>query len=53
VKYFWIGLSDMEEQGTFRWAGGDPVIFTHWNMGMPGRHQQFRVSALGNQEVRV
>uniref|UniRef100_A0A8V0XRY1 Macrophage mannose receptor 1 n=1 Tax=Gallus gallus TaxID=9031 RepID=A0A8V0XRY1_CHICK len=37
VKYFWIGLSDMEEQGTFRWAGGDPVIFTHWNMGMPGR----------------
>uniref|UniRef100_A0A8C2SXV2 Macrophage mannose receptor 1-like n=1 Tax=Coturnix japonica TaxID=93934 RepID=A0A8C2SXV2_COTJA len=36
VKYFWIGLSDMEEQGTFRWAGGDPVIFTHWNMGMPG-----------------
>ncbi|XP_021244970.1 macrophage mannose receptor 1-like [Numida meleagris] len=37
VKYFWIGLSDTEEQGTFRWAGGDPVIFTHWNMGMPGR----------------
>ncbi|OXB84687.1 UNVERIFIED_CONTAM: hypothetical protein H355_001164 [Colinus virginianus] len=37
VKYFWIGLSDMEEHGTFKWAGGDPVIFTHWNMGMPGR----------------
>uniref|UniRef100_A0A803Y4X6 Macrophage mannose receptor 1 n=1 Tax=Meleagris gallopavo TaxID=9103 RepID=A0A803Y4X6_MELGA len=37
VKYFWIGLSDVEEQGTFRWTAGDPVTFTHWNMGMPGR----------------
>ncbi|NXD57275.1 MRC1 protein, partial [Corvus moneduloides] len=35
-KYFWIGLSDVEEHGTFRWASGDPVTFTHWNMGMPG-----------------
>ncbi|XP_039915265.1 macrophage mannose receptor 1-like [Hirundo rustica] len=35
-KYFWIGLSDVEEQGTFRWASGDPVTFTHWNVGMPG-----------------
>ncbi|NXO51028.1 MRC1 protein, partial [Aramus guarauna] len=37
AKYFWIGLSDMEEQGTFRWATGDAVTFTHWNAGMPGR----------------
>ncbi|KAK2531290.1 macrophage mannose receptor 1 [Columba livia] len=36
AKYFWIGLSDTEEQGTFRWASGDPVTFTHWNAGMPG-----------------
>ncbi|XP_048163078.1 macrophage mannose receptor 1-like [Corvus hawaiiensis] len=35
-KYFWIGLSDVEEHGTFRWASGDPVTFTHWNVGMPG-----------------
>uniref|UniRef100_A0A8C8BN78 Macrophage mannose receptor 1 n=1 Tax=Otus sunia TaxID=257818 RepID=A0A8C8BN78_9STRI len=37
AKYFWIGLSDVEEQGTFRWASGDAVTFTHWNAGMPGR----------------
>ncbi|XP_074430638.1 macrophage mannose receptor 1-like [Larus michahellis] len=37
AKYFWIGLSDAEEQGTFRWASGDVVTFTHWNAGMPGR----------------
>ncbi|XP_054027132.1 macrophage mannose receptor 1 [Dryobates pubescens] len=36
AKYFWIGLSDTEEQGTFSWANGDVVIFTHWNLGMPG-----------------
>ncbi|NXX44081.1 MRC1 protein, partial [Tricholaema leucomelas] len=36
AKYFWIGLSDVEEQGTFRWASGDAVTFTHWNIGMPG-----------------
>ncbi|KAK4828116.1 hypothetical protein QYF61_023914 [Mycteria americana] len=37
AKYFWIGLSDVEEPGTFRWASGDVVTFTHWNAGMPGR----------------
>ncbi|XP_061852165.1 macrophage mannose receptor 1-like isoform X2 [Colius striatus] len=37
AKYFWIGLSDVEEQGTFRWANGDTITFTHWNTGMPGR----------------
>ncbi|KFV05821.1 Macrophage mannose receptor 1, partial [Pterocles gutturalis] len=29
AKYFWIGLSDVEEQGTFRWTSGDVVTFTH------------------------
>ncbi|NWU97744.1 MRC1 protein, partial [Upupa epops] len=37
AKYFWIGLSDTEEQGTFKWANGHEVTFTHWNAGMPGR----------------
>lgn len=54
AKYFWIGLSDTEEQGMFRWASGDAVTFTHWNTGMPGRcHRGHRASALGTQEVRV
>ncbi|XP_053915272.1 macrophage mannose receptor 1 [Cuculus canorus] len=37
AKYFWIGLSDTEEPGTFQWTNGDAVTFTHWNAGMPGR----------------
>ncbi|XP_050184740.1 macrophage mannose receptor 1-like isoform X1 [Myiozetetes cayanensis] len=35
-KYFWLGLSDVENQGTFRWANGEATSFTHWNAGMPG-----------------
>ncbi|KFP25770.1 Macrophage mannose receptor 1, partial [Colius striatus] len=35
-KYFWLGLSDMEDQGTFRWANGEAVSFTHWDVAMPG-----------------
>lgn len=36
MKYFWIALSDVGEQGTFKWADGEAVLFTHWNSGMPG-----------------
>ncbi|XP_033021840.1 macrophage mannose receptor 1-like [Lacerta agilis] len=36
-KYFWIGLSDVEQPGTFNWTNGDSVLFTHWNSRMPGR----------------
>lgn len=35
-NYFWIGLSDMEKQGTFKWTSGEAVLFTHWNSAMPG-----------------
>ncbi|KAM6451463.1 macrophage mannose receptor 1 [Liasis olivaceus] len=34
--YFWIGLSDVANPGTFNWTNGDPVQFTHWNVEMPG-----------------
>ncbi|KAL7976612.1 hypothetical protein Chor_008561 [Crotalus horridus] len=33
--YIWIGLSDIQEKGTFRWTNGQPVQFTHWNSEMP------------------
>ncbi|NXW69033.1 MRC1 protein, partial [Hirundo rustica] len=36
-KYFWIGLSDTEEQGSFRWTNGESPHFTHWNTAMPGK----------------
>ncbi|XP_043825132.1 LOW QUALITY PROTEIN: macrophage mannose receptor 1 [Dromiciops gliroides] len=36
-KYFWIGLSDVENKGTFKWTIDEIVQFTHWNSLMPGR----------------
>ncbi|XP_028605836.2 macrophage mannose receptor 1-like [Podarcis muralis] len=37
-KYFWIGLSGVQQPGTFNWTNGDGVLFTHWNSAMPGQH---------------
>ncbi|KFO74794.1 Macrophage mannose receptor 1, partial [Cuculus canorus] len=36
-KYFWIGLSNTEERGSFRWTSGEKPLFTHWNTAMPGK----------------
>ncbi|XP_009079448.1 PREDICTED: macrophage mannose receptor 1-like, partial [Acanthisitta chloris] len=36
-RYFWIGLSDVEDKGTFKWTNGESVLFTHWNSEMPGK----------------
>ncbi|XP_071591214.1 macrophage mannose receptor 1-like isoform X2 [Heliangelus exortis] len=38
-KYFWIGLSNTEEQGNFRWTTGETPVFTNWNTAMPGKEQ--------------
>ncbi|XP_044280789.1 macrophage mannose receptor 1-like isoform X2 [Varanus komodoensis] len=37
AKYFWIGLSDVDQPGTFNWTNGEHVLFTHWNARMPGQ----------------
>ncbi|KAI4575392.1 hypothetical protein MJG53_011595 [Ovis ammon polii x Ovis aries] len=36
-RYFWIGLSDVQQKGTFQWTVEEGVQFTHWNSDMPGR----------------
>ncbi|XP_069552423.1 macrophage mannose receptor 1 [Brachyistius frenatus] len=38
-KYFWTGLSNTADRNTFRWTTRRKVTFTHFNMGMPDRHQ--------------
>ncbi|XP_036201669.1 macrophage mannose receptor 1 isoform X2 [Myotis myotis] len=36
-KYFWTGLSDVRNKGTFQWTIEEEVQYTHWNFEMPGR----------------
>nr|XP_048316812.1 macrophage mannose receptor 1 [Myodes glareolus] len=36
-RYFWTGLSDVQNKGTFQWTVDEQVQFTHWNADMPGR----------------
>uniref|UniRef100_A0A8B9Q0T2 C-type lectin domain-containing protein n=1 Tax=Apteryx owenii TaxID=8824 RepID=A0A8B9Q0T2_APTOW len=47
-KYFWTGLSDMEEQGMFKWADGAAVLYTNWNSAMPGKKGGCAVLRTGN-----
>lgn len=34
-EYFWIGLSDIEEEGKWVWSSGEPVVYTNWAEGEP------------------
>lgn len=45
----WIGLNDIDIEGTFVWVSGAPVVYTHWNQNEPNGgttencgHQFFR-----------
>lgn len=35
TKYAWLGLSDLAEEGVFRWSDGALPTYTHWATGEP------------------
>ncbi|KAM4705171.1 macrophage mannose receptor 1 [Rhinophrynus dorsalis] len=48
-KYFWTGLSDIEERGNYKWTNGERVLFTHWDSEMPGRKRGCVVMKTGKK----
>ncbi|XP_077347035.1 macrophage mannose receptor 1-like [Lithobates pipiens] len=48
-KYFWTGLSNMEEKETFTWTNKERVLYTHWDAESPGRKQGCVVMRTGNK----
>lgn len=41
-RLLWIGLNDVQTEGTFRWISGEPVTYTAWAPGEP--------NSVGNDE---
>ncbi len=35
TRAYWIGLTDQNSEGRFRWISGEPVTYTNWNLGEP------------------
>ncbi|XP_020893695.1 C-type lectin lectoxin-Thr1 [Exaiptasia diaphana] len=38
ISQFWIGLSDLAEEGTFVWSDGTNSSYTNWSNGEPNDH---------------
>ena len=39
LPFYWIGLSDAEIEGTFKWVNGDPLTYTNWCQNQPDNWQ--------------
>ena len=37
----WIGLNDITAEGTFRWADGNPAIYTRWASSQPDNQNDY------------
>ncbi|MBT5184232.1 MAG: hypothetical protein HOM47_03565 [Euryarchaeota archaeon] len=36
TRHIWIGLSDSQQEGDYRWHDGTPFLYRNWGEGQPG-----------------
>ncbi|HEX6916287.1 MAG TPA: HYR domain-containing protein [Chitinophagaceae bacterium] len=45
-QFIWIGFTDRDVEGTYRWITNEPIVYTNWNSGEPN-------NAGGNEDWAV
>lgn len=51
LQYVWIGLSDIEREGTFRWEVDNSTVgFANWESGQPNNFDEQDCVTLGARE---
>ena len=44
--YYWIGLTDAETEGVFKWVNGDPLTYTNWSVDQPDNWNNWEDSVM-------
>ena len=44
--YYWIGLTDAETEGAFKWVNGDPLTYTNWGTDQPDNWNNWEDSVM-------
>ena len=52
LEHLWIGGSDKENEGVWRWSDGSPWSYTNWDPGQPNRDNNKDCLQFGYHEKR-
>lgn len=53
TELFWIGLSDQQTEGVWKWSGGDNVSYTNWTPNEPNNALSFADQYFGGENYVV
>ena len=48
---YWTGLTDIEEEGKWKWTTGEKIIFTNWAPKEPDNYKQMQHSVIINKQL--